>query len=389
MNQDPVTIKRIQWSSVFPGLLLFRAMRIACSVQVIIPCVLLIVLCSSGQLLINDLVQSPPVAQAPFESQLFSGGMAKWHAQPSLSVSVITGGMRLLTGIRTYFLHDVLQVLWFVISVSLVGTATARVASNSVAGGTRTGAIRSLLFSCRLWKSSATAAGISLLLMVVLLALNHVAGWIVGIPGIGHGLYALLLPLTFLLAVITVLAALVLSIAWLLSLGAVGTDQCGGADALSRSISYVLTHPLRSVVYCLIVGLVAMAGRWLMNLAFSVAGVLVLTYSVDGPARLVAPDQPPELSTYLTNVWMWLIAQIPQAYQLGIMLTGMCLAYLLLRQQVDGIRLDEQDGGPLPSRGTVSSGGTALPGDTVSSGGDVSSGESGSSGDAQSSGGSE
>ena len=137
------------------------------------------------------------------------------------------------------------------------------------------------------------------------------------------------------LSVLTVVASIVCAIAWLLSLGAIGTDQCAGSDAMSRGISYVLSHKVYSAAVCFASILISSFAMLLTQ--WGITTGLALVESTIRESGSVASELK-DFSTVLLIVF-------PNAVQLGVLLSAMTIAYLLLRQKEDAIHLQELDGG--------------------------------------------
>jgi hypothetical protein len=134
-------------------------------------------------------------------------------------------------------------------------------------------------------------------------------------------------------ALFLIAVAGVCSAGWLLSLSAMGVDSCDGPESLSRGISYVLSRFRRSiccaVVICLMTWVLSAACSYLLNQA----GTLV-AQSVDPSADAIVPDSPGFVQFRFLVVESW---------KLSVVLSGVTLGYVLLRQKEDGVDLREMN----------------------------------------------
>ncbi len=189
--------------------------------------------------------------------------------------------------------------------------------------------------------SSAIAGGLFLITLVPV----RISGWMAlkaDDSGITH---AALTAITFALAMAAILVSIILIASWLLSLSAIAVDKCCGADALSRSISYCLSHRLKALLYAILIIALSLAVSWTVELIARDALTLVLqamTTTVDAPEASPSYQQPFTHQAYPANAMLsWLVA----ATRLSSFLCGLTLAYLLLRKAEDGVQLEEMNGG--------------------------------------------
>ena len=307
MNQDPVTVRRIDWESVFPALLLFRAIRIACSVQVLAPSLLLVLLAEAGLNLSYSMKTVPRFDlnnEMSFLSQL-----------PTAVREPLMMQWRLVTGESSSFFSELLVLSCWLMVVAVPGVAVARVASDAISNHGRTGVIGAARFSLSMVKSYSISIVICILMLCVISGINWIGGAIIDIPDIGEGLYSVVFPLAFIVACLTAIGSLVFCAAWFLGLAAIGTDSCDGADALSRGLSYSLSHPATTAFYLAVVFLISVVGFELAEVLISTAErilqghtsesfVMEFSESVDGVTSL---------SQRIRFVWCRLVTHLPEA----------------------------------------------------------------------------
>lgn len=360
MNQDPVAVARIDWLRIFPSLNLVRAARLGFRVRVIAPSFLLLLLMWGGQHLIcltsasDELIDcgkggwQPRPLLASYSEQLFSGPSMPESGQAAapqftfdsdlfpIPVWLAIGTLRSILISRSDFGHSATAFVWVILATAVCGTAVARSVATDFCTQTRTGAFSAVKFSAAHWRAYLLATCLTCFLIGLPFALLRAVAWLVSFTDIGQVLAAVCWPLIYLLAFCSILTSAIVGMGWLLSLSAIGTDRCSGADALSRGINYVLSHKLKTVGYLTWVLLTGVVCRVLTQ------EILHATSAVLEPLFGPASGATAEL---MSNSWTEVIHLLPSAIQTAVFLAGSTLIYILLRQAEDAVHLRELDGG--------------------------------------------
>lgn len=359
----------MDWLKILPGLHLLQCIRFGLRVRVIVPALLMLITSWAGLLMISETVGLPYEGKGGSEDSVSIEPMAgfPWHALPDTEdridrgisfadfrrmplrvvpppVHALVHSVTSLVAGSPSIRRDFLEATFTALMCLLFGTAIGRSVATGFCTGTRTGAVPALRFSMQQIRSSllsTTLAG--LLISLPLCAIGGVS-WLAGFE-LPAWLIRVGWPLVALLGLAAVLGTFVVVAGWLLSLAAIGTDRCYGADALSRGINYVLSHPARTAAWLCVVLLAAAVTEFLaQGVLDAVTSVLdarlesmsasaILVDKVDGTDRSV--------------LWWWHagIGCIPAAVRLGVFFSGTTIMYILLRQKEDAVRLRELDGG--------------------------------------------
>ncbi|MCR9199111.1 MAG: hypothetical protein NXI04_10730 [Planctomycetaceae bacterium] len=335
-NRDPIAVRQVQWLTVAPVLHLLQALRNGFRLRVLLPCGLLILCLVLGpESSFSSLFARPDAAAVPSGAVMLAVPGRGWLPIPL--AGLLSWPLRLQSPPETSVLPTVLSLLIVIGVIMIVGVAVARATSQEFCGRGRCGALASLKYSLQhiLASLAATMLTFSLLLLLglPLLFCQWLFGpdsrwlWASGITSLPLALYG----------IVAAFGAIVLFAGWLLSLCAIGTDGCSGADALSRGISYTLTHKLLTSVYFYVATIVSLFTKVVATFLASVA--------VSELPEIMRQYPPPEDARYfLTGVGLQGLRLFPLAVQLGSFLSAVCLVYLLLRERVDGI--DLQEAGP-------------------------------------------
>ena len=238
---------------------------------------------------------------------------------------------------------------WTAFMLLIFGTAIARSTATGFCLQTRTGAVASLRFSIVSLRQSLLSTLLAVLLVSIPLGLTAFASWMAQAGRAGSWLVMVGWPLVYLLAVLSVLTGVVVGIAWLLSLGAIGTDQCAGSDALSRGINYVLSHKLKTAWYLVVVLLLSKLSFFLSHCILLAADNVLAGHFAGLMPRskpsMVPPVEADGFAGTMLYLWHLSIGLLPAAVEIGVFLTGTTLLYILLRQAEDAVQLREMDGG--------------------------------------------
>ena len=370
MNQDPVTVRHIQWDKVFPARLLLKAAGIAFSVQVLVPVLGGVLLCNYGHDMIEEFlgdelaseeshgnVDRPRPDDTAAAAALFGQRLpaardgadeTQWYRKYSVAnrsptslprpvTTLVRSVAELLTFRNRKPLRPFVQLLWHSVVLGFVGIAVGRATAESACRHSRIGVFRSLKFAATSTKQLAVSTLLAGIVVGIPWLMCFVARWVYGVPGVGQPVVSIAWPLVILASLLTIAAAATCLIGWLLSLAAIATDRCKGSDALSRGISYCLSHRLQTIAHGAFVLFLMWVAGLLARPVFAAADE-VLT------AALFGLNEPAGFSASVIDGWTFVVGTLPEAFQLGIFFCGTTIAYLLLRHTEDGIAVDEMDG---------------------------------------------
>ena len=375
MNQDSVRIQQVHWTQVFPLLRLFEAASIGCRLSTLCLSALCLILSWTGSWALVTVFQiedHPKGFPERPREQLNSRSHAQrslygfraitetdeirgtWRQPPrwreSISamdvvstpqplpapVNVIwrSGVQTFLPGQENKALKELspLLLIWNMAVVAVLGVAIARASATRFCQQTRTGLTAALKLGLPLYRRPLLGAVLVLCLAAGLRMLLGTAEWIAGLGEEGRILVNIGWGGVFLVGVLLWMFLLIGGVAWGLSVSACGTDQCQGAEGLSRSLSYVLSHRLWTVLAVFIVGVLSAAVRRCLELVLSIGLMWI-------PQSLKELDTDP-----FGRGWMSLITLLPPVVHLSVFLSGITILYVLLRQREDGITLRELDG---------------------------------------------
>ncbi|MEZ6121747.1 MAG: hypothetical protein R3C49_01070 [Planctomycetaceae bacterium] len=337
VNSDPVAIDCIQWKKIFPGLHLWSAIRLSFRLRVLLPAWLMVFVSTSlrrWDISVTMLDRDFPQAL----HWLFDSGLpsSRFLGSP-LSDAVFS-----LTGVLQHSTNDLagllLLLLCQVLLLAVGGVAIARSTSAEFCSQQRIGGPAALRFSLSHVLRPLLSLAIVVIILVLLISPLAVITWLS--PALNQPTLSGSATMFWLLIAIPI--AVVCWIGWLLSIAAIGTDICDGADGLSRGINYVLSRPTQVAGYLLIVLVVG-------KVASSIASFLVTAAfeAASGwmPELVIANIQRFRLTSIderLAASEVPFILQFPAAVQLGAFLSGITLTYLVLRQQEDGTELRER-----------------------------------------------
>lgn len=356
MNQDPVRVSKVHWTTVFPFLRLFRSGVLGCGLSPFILAYACLAIAWGGSSVISYGL-SGETANAAID---FSVG-----SQPGMSGSLRiqqTGGWQVssmlpppVSGLRwavsrTYFHHEPLAflqsgrsqtlpwflapaiMLWNALVIGFFGTALARSVATEFCQQSRTGVLASIRYAWRHWWSTLLATGLVFGFLTGLCLILKLVELVTRVGAIGEWAASLVWGPLFLLAVALTLVFLIGGLAWLLSLAATGTDGCTGAEGLSRCISYLLSHPVWALSGLVVVTALSVVTR-------QVANLVVLAAMNALPGQLSATD-----SDIIRRFWVGVVQWVPHAMHLSVFLAGIAVLYVLLRHKEDGIAIEEIDG---------------------------------------------
>ena len=258
MHQDPVRVGQIHWSRVFPLLRLFEAASWGTGLTVLVLAGAGLVVSWTGSALLNRMLSDgtiTAVCEFPWpEYGRFDGTATadlcvreSWlttQTLPSAVGNLFVSATRVCLGHRTvvpwtsqppvpsasWILSADLMV-WNAVVLCFLVPAVARVTATGFCCRDRVGMVDAIRLAAESLRHSLLSTGLMLLFLAVfrgLLALADLAArWGTAGSLLVSCLWGGLLLTAIVLAVMLVLGG----IAWLLSLAAIGTDRCSGAEA--------------------------------------------------------------------------------------------------------------------------------------------------------------
>lgn len=353
MNADAVTVDRVQLEQVFPCLRLLRSGRIACGFQVLLPSLLAVLLSDGLETAFGPAVESAVTVPGTISD---SGGAAL-PAQPAVAAlapplpaeaggpaeAPVTAAIRSCCGfipqpvrqlaadldgwLRQGLLSNGqrwLRVVWNLMVLCLAGGSVSYACARSFSRQQRAGtlnSVRQAIRSGRAWLLSVVLAAVLLLFPWLLLA---GCSGLIRLTGMATWLPDLTAAAVWSCGFLCAATAVVVGAGWLLGIAAVMADGCTGSDALSRGINYVLSHPLRSGGYAVVVLLSTGGFAELLSLLADYAVKLGDATAAVEMARLQT------ISSLLVR-----------SYAFAVFFCGVTIAHLLLREREDAVVLAE------------------------------------------------
>ena len=362
MNQDPVRVDRIHWQRVSPILRLFESVSLGYRLSALLLSFALIGISWVGSVIIYDVCvesESLPAEQ----NDILSG--FPWRHYSALQQQTDRSTFTSLDWIPEFVPaplstlgHTIVQVflpqsdrersdlakadepawlvallllLWNSVIVGFLGTGLARLTATEFCLQNRTGFRGALRTSWHGAFAVLTTMVVTLMLLSILRGILWTAEFVNEFGWAGSLAVSVAWPFVLATAVFLILAIAILGFAWLLSLAAIGTDGCTGSDALSRSICYVLSHRLLSLTCVLLIGSFSFLARW--------TAYLILNSANDAIPQSLQTDDPDQVR----QIWDFAQSLIPHAVQLSVIIAGITITYILLRQKEDGVRLESLD----------------------------------------------
>jgi hypothetical protein len=184
-----------------------------------------------------------------------------------------------------------------------------------------------LLFLRKRGMSFFSALVLSLLGILCCFLPVKIAGWMLAVPFLNY-VVAVLFPIPFAFAFLTISLAVVFAAGWMLLFAAVSVDGADGFDAISRMFSYVTQRPLHYLLYWIYCGILGWLGFVM---------IYFLTFFTIGLCWKVVPAD----YGFFVTFWVGLFALIPRAYVFAWFWTSSAAIYLLLRRSVDATPFHE------------------------------------------------
>ena len=313
------TIRRIDWTELTPIVLLLRVFNIALGIRI-----LLIALVGLQVTIGLNFLTDVSFLNRELAEQIRQGKPQYYF---NLPVDVAYSGV-----LDTAFsIRDNPKLLLWLPGVVLIWT---------ICGGMicRIAAVRltideseslgTLLFFFRKRGLSFISAPVLMILGILCCFLPvKIAGWLLAVPFLNHAV-AVLFPIPFFFACLTVFLALVLTVGFMLLFAAVSADGSDGYDAISRMFSYVCQRPLHYLLY------------WFCCCVLGWPGFVLIQFPTYAAIQLCWKTVPVDFDFYVT-FWARLFASLPLAYGFAWFWTSGTAIYLLLRRSVDATPFQE------------------------------------------------
>lgn len=328
MNQDPVKVKQIEWTSVLPSLHLVKAVRFGFRVRTFVPAFAAVVLVQVVLTLLSSTDSGSNLLRGKFglfgliqrsDNPIQVLATTSWWLMNSSDVSVTT----LLT------VCVLVQII-----VLAFGVGISRAVASEFCMHERSGALRNLKLTAR---RTSAAVKISIAFLAfgliaycpVLIARGF--AWLVGSGSFLTSVW----PVLSLVAIPVILTWVVLMITGPLAAAAIAADNCDPADAVSRAINYVLSHKLRLF-------LMVSASFALARLSGSLAELLISSstgITASGLPEPVTQIRNGFLFGYRsgTSAWLTMVQLITTAVEFAVLQSALTIGYVLLRHQEDAV----------------------------------------------------
>lgn len=326
MNQDPVTVKQIEWTSVLPSLHLVKALKFGYRTRTFVPAICAVLLVQLV-LWLFGFSRIDASLQGDFRLTDF----LQSHGNP-IHVLVTTSWRMLFDTEASITSLMTVCLLLQIVSLAL-GIGISRAAASEFCVQERSGPIRNLKLTARR-TSAAVKIAIAFLFFGILaftpVLLVRGIVWLVGTD-----FSATMWPVLSWAAIPVILVWFVLLVTGPFAAAAIATDDCEPADAVSRAINYVLSHKLRvvfMVFWCLA----------LARLSGSLAEVL-LCWST-GITAVDLPNGVSQLRYRLmfgfgseNGSWGTMVQLVATAVEFAVLQSALTIGYVLLRQTEDSV----------------------------------------------------
>ena len=320
MNDDGVRVTRIDWPTAIPSLRVLEAIRLAVSLRIFVPVLLLMFLAAGA----NERLGEKSIEMRAWDSARGLRNVSDFELPDCLNMicdfltRVATGSTPLTAAAALGF--------WMLL-LGFCGVAAIRSAGCRFCTGSRIGLTAALQLSLHSWKAIFVSASLTWILLGLLCVAFRIGSRI--------GIWTHI-SMNAMAALLYLVGCIVLGIGWLLSLAAIAIDLCDGAEALSRGISYVLSQWLRVVLYATALCLTMMVCDLAIHRLTDQACVLATSWH-GNPDPLMREE-------FRTAVGRTL-DKFAEMICLSICLCEIAIVYVLLRNVEDGVSLREIDGG--------------------------------------------
>ncbi len=375
MDSNRSPILQLDWLRYCPGLLIFRALRLAASpanlaLGFAATAITLFATWLIGFVLLNPAEADVLQQHQPTEAEALQlhepvgvvtsdfDGSVGWafkrleaeysHTFRQLFSPSLKGDSKWQDRARFSLAHCSVALVYLVLA-SLVGGAICRRALAQLAGDQAPPGSELMAFLKDRWLSLLTAPIYPLLGIALLSVIFYPASWLIQ-SSVGIWIVAIGLPIILVFAVAGALLAVGTYLGWPLFLPAIAAERDADAfDAFGRAFSYVLGRPLSLLFYLCLLALGSLMGTalvtFLVQLVWKTCEGLI-TGQGDAVFSSEHLMHSPETNAMLSgkgliSFWHHVLLLIPQAYQYSYFWCAASALYLVMRQEVDGKAMDE------------------------------------------------
>lgn len=359
-------LREVDWPSVFPWLILVRALLATLHLRVLLVAAAGVLLIELGVWCVTQTLGLPPQRPALAIAQEWPWpfGVALRHVAEAW-LDVVGPFWGLAAGRGTLGLCCL--AFWRLAVWSLLGMAIARVALLAMTRFEAPAPLAAIGYASSRWLAGLAAptmclVGVGLLLCPVLLAgLASRVAWLEPLVALGW-------PVLLLLGGAAGLMGLGLAIAWPMMTASLAAEDADAFDAVSCAYAYSYQRPLHLLWYVLVAGVLGLSGGVLMEALSLIPGVTlrVLLAATSGEGEPLDSG----VSGGLLDFWNAGLMLVLRAYYPAYLFSAAAGVYLLLRQDIDGRPMDEIALDPSDSADIVSAEPVSRAGDgTVDSSG--------------------
>ncbi len=261
-------------------------------------------------------------------SRLFRFGFGDWDA-----VHLV------FFGLREQWFYGLCLLIPLIFLWALIGGAIWRLLACQITDTSNPSISRALEYAIHhYWNGFFTAwilpAGFGLLVGVMIVAY----GMFMAIPWLGDLVGGAFFFIPLALGCLLAFGVLVVFVGGNLFAPCVAVSGAEGADAVTHAVSFVLTRPIRAVLYFLATGLMVWVSSALLVYLVSLAETLTVGLVSLGEGMLSKRGDADidRASAYLMGMWIGGLYYVVKGAIVGVYFAGSVVSFLLLRESVDG-----------------------------------------------------
>lgn len=305
MNTDPVSVSDVRWRKIFPLLQLKDALALTFRIRTLVPALLMVI----------SLIPLNAFHGGPDRIRLFGRGVLRAENE------VLPFATRIPTLMRSLQLFDIqehLNLIPFIVQLLIAAVcslAIAHATGGAVSRDQRIGPIKSLKFSLRKLVSLLLAMLILVVIGALLLWASTLVEVILGLV-FQRSWMMHVKALTGIWCGVICFSAIAVSA---LATAAIAIDDCGAADAVSRSINYCWSHFL-----------LTLSAFFVLSLSPILVDLIIWQLEAFGNQIRFREGG----VSYRNSLW-------PQVFAANLTTIGVTILYLLLRQKEDATKITE------------------------------------------------
>ena len=381
-----ITVRDVDWSEIFPWLLLARAFRLSVTLRVLVLASAGLIIAAAGCRLIGVVFNDPGEPQLtgwiaadsawPWETDVHvathwqRGSVAHWVSSnlPVVGKWVVDGPLYRAwrTLVRPFWnaLDPAAGVIglayaiaccgWTVLVWSMFGGAIARIGSLALTRHESTSMIDALRHAREKIAAYFFAPFVPMFGVLLIQLVLALLGWTMQ-RDLGVLLAGIVWPLVLIASFLMAVLVLGLALGWPLMWPTVSTEGTDAFDALSRSYAYVFQRPLHYFFFVVIASALGLLGFIVVD-AFAGAvmylGEAGVSWGMDTHraqrifGHYPAFDRETEGGVFsfgavLIQFWKGFVITLKSGFIIGFFWISSTAMYLLLRRSVDAVELDE------------------------------------------------